>query len=268
MHDPRANNRSYKASKDHRDSSNNFRPHAWPVERTTKSLKRKPRRKEEARKKGENLRHTRTHPHLALLSVPPSPNFVFSIFSLSFLPPIFLPLLRFSPEWRVLRHRRVCIASLFQARVPRLLFPRSSPPSPVLPPLPTPFHTHHFRRGRLVVSTRETPLSPPSLFFLFLSLLSPPFLFRFASSPSVLPLPSLSLGARTDGRGATSRFTSLGDMSFSTLVARVSPSHPTAPLVESQDGTRGLVFADEGRDVADGQSIFSFLFFFENLFYW
>lgn len=153
-----------------------------------------------------------------------------------------------------------CTSPSFPAFVSSFACP-SSPPHPVSY---TPFSTWPSRR----IHSRDTPLPPPSLFFLFLSLLSPPFLFRFASSPSVLPLPSLSLGARTDGRGATSRFTSLGDMSFSTLVARVSPSHPTAPLVESQDGTRGLVFADEGRDVADGQSIFSFLFFFENLFYW
>lgn len=132
----------------------------------TKSLKRKPTRKEEARKKGENLRHTHTPTPISLsfpchhLHHPPQTSF--SIFSLSFFPPIFLPLLRFSPEWRVLRHRRVCIASLFQARVPCLLFPRSPHRLLLRPSCPSsPFYTHHFRRGRLVVSTRETPLPPP-----------------------------------------------------------------------------------------------------------
>lgn len=51
------------------------------------------------------------------------------------------------------------------------------------------------------------------------------FLFRFTLSPS-LP------GAHTQTYSTTSRFTSLGDMSFSTLVARrarVSPSHQPPP---------------------------------------
>lgn len=100
-------------------------------------------------------------------------------------------------------------------------FATPSPPSPVLSFLPvlyTPFSTWPSRR----IHSRDTP--PPS-FFLFLSLLPPPF--RFASSPSVLA--PLCLWARAQTHGATSRFTSLGDMSFSTLVARVSPSHQPPP---------------------------------------
>lgn len=107
------------------------------------------------------------------------PNFVLHILPLSFSHPPSSPFLRFSPEWRVLRHCRACIASLFQARAPRLLFPRL-PHRLLLRVLPSsslspPYFIHH---GRLVVSTRETP---PSFFF---SSPPPSFLFRFTLSPS------------------------------------------------------------------------------------
>lgn len=229
----------------------------------TKSLKRKPTRKEEARKKGENLRHTHTPTPISLsfpchhLHHPPQTSF--SIFSLSFFPPIFLPLLRFSPEWRVLRHRRVCIASLFQARVPRLLFPRSPHRLLLRPSCPS---SRGFIHTIFDVAVSSYPLARhPSPLLFSLPFPSPPTVpFRF------IPLrarPSLSLGARTDARGDVPFYFIRGYEFFHPRRTGVSLA-PTAPSSrgESQDGTRGLAFVDEGRDVADGQSIFFFFYFF------
>lgn len=200
------------------------------------------------------------------------PNFVLHILPLSFSHPPSSPFLRFSPEWRVLRHCRACIASLFQARAPRLLFPRL-PHRLLLRVLPSSSLSpscfiHHFRRGRLVVSTRETP---PSFFFFFSSSFFLPLPFHF--------IPFFS--ARTQTYRTTSRFTSLGDMSFSTLVEPGSLSLPRTnrPLVTGRvsrwnDGV-GFVFVDEGQGATDGWEtdrvsfffLFRFFFFFENLFY-
>lgn len=202
------------------------------------------------------------------------PNFVLHILPLSFSHPPSSPFLRFSPEWRVLRHCRACIASLFQARAPRLLFPRL-PHRLLLRVLPSSSLSpscfiHHFRRGRLVVSTRETP---PSFFFFFSSSFFLPLPFHF--------IPFFS--ARTQTYRTTSRFTSLGDMSFSTLVepGSLSLSLPRTnrPLVTGRvsrwnDGV-GFVFVDEGQGATDGWEtdrvsfffLFRFFFFFENLFY-
>lgn len=194
------------------------------------------------------------------------PNFVLHILPLSFSHPPSSPFLRFSPEWRVLRHCRACIASLFQARAPRLLFPRL-PHRLLLRVLPSSSLSpscfiHHFRRGRLVVSTRETP---PSFFFFFSSSFFLPLPFHF--------IPFFS--ARTQTYRTTSRFTSLGDMSFSTLVEPGSLSLPRTnrPLVTGRvsrwnDGV-GFVFVDEGQGATDGWEtdrvsffFISFLFFF------
>lgn len=193
------------------------------------------------------------------------PNFVLHILPLSFSHPPSSPFLRFSPEWRVLRHCRACIASLFQARAPRLLFPRL-PHRLLLRVLPSsslspPYFIHH---GRLVVSTRETP---PSFFFFFSSSFFPlPFHF----------IPFFS--ARTQTYRTTSRFTSLGDMSFSTLVEPGSLSlslslAPTAPSSrgESQDGTTGLASSlstkDKARRMAERRTEYLFFFYFVSFFF-
>lgn len=111
------------------------------------------------------------------------PNFVLHILPLSFSHPPSSPFLRFSPEWRVLRHCRACIASLFQARAPRLLFPRLPhrllltvsflPPLSPLPVLYTIFD--------VVVSSYPLARHPLPFFF---SSPPPSFLFRFTLSPS------------------------------------------------------------------------------------
>lgn len=184
------------------------------------------------------------------------PNFVLHILPLSFSHPPSSPFLRFSPEWRVLRHCRACIASLFQARAPRLLFPRL-PHRLLLRVLPSsslspPCFIHHFRRGRLVVSTRETP---PSFFF---SSPPPSFLFRFTLSPSP------HVHRRTGRRPVLLHYEF-----FHPRRARVSlsPSHQPPPrhgasLKMERRGWLRLCRRRTRRDgwLRDGQSIFFFYF--------
>lgn len=93
--------------------------------------------KETEEDREESLIRTYTHT-LVLVSFDSSLSSFFAIIRAPNLVPLFPPLFSLyhrlrsfdsllrPAEWRVLRHCRVCIASLFQARVPRLLFPRTS----------------------------------------------------------------------------------------------------------------------------------------------
>lgn len=202
------------------------------------------------------------------------PNFVLHILPLSFSHPPSSPFLRFSPEWRVLRHCRACIASLFQARAPRLLFPRLPhrllltvsflPPLSPLPVLYTIFD--------VVVSSYPLARHPLPFFFLLLLLLS--------SSVSLYPL---LLRTYTDVQDDVPFYFIRGYEFFHPRRARVSLSlslpRTNRPLVTGRvsrwnDGV-GFVFVDEGQGATDGWEtdrisfffLFRFFFFFENLFY-
>lgn len=196
------------------------------------------------------------------------PNFVLHILPLSFSHPPSSPFLRFSPEWRVLRHCRACIASLFQARAPRLLFPRLPhrllltvsflPPLSPLPVLYTIFD--------VVVSSYPLARHPLLFFFLLLLLLS--------SSVSLYPL---LLRTYTDVQDDVPFYFIRGYEFFHPRRARVSlslsPSHQPPPrhgasLKMERRGWLRLCRRRTRRDgwLRDGQSIFfffiSFLFFF------
>lgn len=188
------------------------------------------------------------------------PNFVLHILPLSFSHPPSSPFLRFSPEWRVLRHCRACIASLFQARAPRLLFPRLPhrllltvsflPPLSPLPVLYTIFD--------VVVSSYPLARHPLPFFFLLLLLLS--------SSVSLYPL---LLRTYTDVQDDVPFYFIRGYEFFHPRRARVSlsPSHQPPPrhgasLKMERRGWLRLCRRRTRRDgwLRDGQSIFFFYF--------
>lgn len=226
----------------------------------TKSLKRKPTRKQG--RKGK-IFDTRTHP-------PPSRSPFRAIISTT------LPKLRspYSPSRSSLPSSFLsfdslpnegcfvtveCVSRLSFKHVYLAFFSRvrhtvSSFARPVLPP--------RFIHTIFDVAVSSYPLARhPSPLLFSLPFPSPPTVpFRF------IPLrarPSLSLGARTDARGDVPFYFIRGYEFFHPRRTGVSLA-PTAPSSrgESQDGTRGLAFVDEGRDVADGQSIFFFFYFF------
>lgn len=217
-----------------------------------KSVKRKRRETE----KGEDVRPV--HPHLipdALLSSPvPSsllPPKLRSPYSPSLvLPPALISfpsiLSRMKGASSLSSMYRVSLSSTCTSpSFPAFATPPPSPCPSFLLSLPflfyTPFSTWSSRR----IHSRDTP-----------------FLFFFFSS-SFFPLPFHFIpffSARTQTYRTTSRFTSLGDMSFSTLVepGSLSLSLPRTnrPLVTGRvsrwnDGV-GFVFVDEGQGATDG----------------
>lgn len=218
-----------------------------------KSVKRKRRETE----KGEDVRPV--HPHLipdALLSSPVLSSLLPPKLRSPYSPSLVLPPALISFPSILSRMKGASsLSSMYRVSLSSTCtspsFPAFATPPPshrVLPSssLSPSCFIHHFRRGRLVVSTRETP---PSFFFFFSSSFFPlPFHF----------IPFFS--ARTQTYRTTSRFTSLGDMSFSTLVepGSLSLSLPRTnrPLVTGRvsrwnDGV-GFVFVDEGQGATDG----------------
>lgn len=236
-----------------------------------KSVKRKRRETE----KGEDVRPV--HPHLipdALLSSPVPSSLLPPKLRSPYSPSLVLPPALISFPSILSRMKGASsLSSMYRVSLSSTCtspsFPAFATPPPshrVLPSssLSPSCFIHHFRRGRLVVSTRETP---PSFFFFFSSSFFPlPFHF----------IPFFS--ARTQTYRTTSRFTSLGDMSFSTLVEPGSLSlslslAPTAPSSrgESQDGTTGLASSlstkDKARRMAERRTEYLFFFYFVSFFF-
>ena len=227
-----------------------------------KSVKRKRRETE----KGEDVRPV--HPHLipdALLSSPvPSsllPPKLRSPYSPSLvLPPALISfpsiLSRMKGASSLSSMYRVSLSSTCTSpSFPAFATPPPSPCPSFLLSLPSLFYTPWSSRR---IHSRDTPF----------------FFFFFSSSFFPLPFHFIPFfSARTQTYRTTSRFTSLGDMSFSTLVEpgslSLSPSHQPPPrhgasLKMERRGWLRLCRRRTRRDgwLRDGQSIFFFFFLF------